>query len=445
MDIGELFHSLKAGSLVDLFPVSKITDDNIDELRAIGYAAAITGEAYAKKFPWLPIEKAFMSLNIASSLIYYDAAKYICCDLCIYGDQYLGLMGDTLGTPILKRIALCEEAYAKKKYSDLLMVCPIDGYRIELLGKILRENPDADLYEVFRDFYTMSDYGFGNLTSEDVVAVYQKAPAKHFEQIKQQFDGQNKITIYRGQGEKSTAVSKALSWTTQLSTAYFFAVRFASEVATIHTAEADVEDILDTFPNQAEGEVLVKPGRVKMLSTNYLPGMHTIRSLSVKEEYFDKAKELYGNTSGKHGYSHICRMLVMLKVVTPVLKLSSQEIKILHTAILYHDLGRSEDGEDEEHGAISAKLFVSDNPKIRNQHIIEAIVRLHSVDDMKALEELKVMRDSELAIRMYKTLKDIDALDRVRFGLNDLDINYLRHPHMKNYVLIANLLQKFQY
>lgn len=56
----------------------------------------------------------------------------------------------------------------------------------------------------------------------------------------------------------------------------------------------------------------------------------------------------------------------------------------------------------------------------------------------KALESDIRIKDKEKALLLYNVLKDADALDRVRFGLRDLDVRYLRIPISKKLVLTAD-------
>ena len=44
------------------------------------------------------------------------------------------------------------------------------------------------------------------------------------------------------------------------------------------------------------------------------------------------------------------------------------------------------------------------------------------------------------AKRLVDAFKDADALDLVRFGIQDVDLNQLRYPVSKSMVLVARLL-----
>lgn len=51
----------------------------------------------------------------------------------------------------------------------------------------------------------------------------------------------------------------------------------------------------------------------------------------------------------------------------------------------------------------------------------------------------KTIENKENALTLYKIMKDADALDRVRFGLMDLDERYLRFNASKQLVLTAKV------
>ena len=55
------------------------------------------------------------------------------------------------------------------------------------------------------------------------------------------------------------------------------------------------------------------------------------------------------------------------------------------------------------------------------------------------LESNKTIENKENALTLYKIMKDADALDRVRFGLMDLDERYLRFNASKQHVLTAKV------
>ena len=45
-------------------------------------------------------------------------------------------------------------------------------------------------------------------------------------------------------------------------------------------------------------------------------------------------------------------------------------------------------------------------------------------------------------LKLFDIFKDADALDRVRLGIRDLDINQLRTPEAKSMTMVAEILRQ---
>ena len=69
--------------------------------------------------------------------------------------------------------------------------------------------------------------------------------------------------------------------------------------------------------------------------------------------------------------------------------------------------------------------------------IFKWIVEYHCLPDKVGLKALKFtqIKNKERARKLYKTFKDADSLDRVRFS--GLDVNYLRTPESKKLIIYA--------
>ena len=68
------------------------------------------------------------------------------------------------------------------------------------------------------------------------------------------------------------------------------------------------------------------------------------------------------------------------------------------------------------------------------------LIKYHCLDDKLAEEYLKstdTIRARKRTWLLYQILKDADALDRVRFGIYDLDVNQLRLPISHKLVPLA--------
>jgi len=128
------------------------------------------------------------------------------------------------------------------------------------------------------------------------------------------------------------------------------------------------------------------------------------------------------------------------------------EIMSLAISLALHDIGRDNDIEDEQHGAKSFEVFrdyfkrVNKIPKdCYKEDWVKFLMSYHCISDNIALKELNNMnlstKDIETLKFFYNILKDADALDRVRFGIKELDVDYFRLKNSIKYVLFATQSQ----
>ena len=137
-----------------------------------------------------------------------------------------------------------------------------------------------------------------------------------------------------------------------------------------------------------------------------------------------------------HGCGHIERTMLLGAMISQALALSVHECKMLLLCCSYHDIGRSNDFRDYEHGNVAAKKLMSATmkPKFRGYStedfkIMQAAITLHSISD-KEIDNVAHRYGLEKSsmdryYRVAKCLKDSDNLDRVR--IHDLDTRHLRH------------------
>lgn len=146
-----------------------------------------------------------------------------------------------------------------------------------------------------------------------------------------------------------------------------------------------------------------------------------------------KRGELY--ESWIHGQGHIERVIMLGAIIAMGEKFSEEDTRMALFCCSYHDIGRSNDRRDDDHGTVSAGMIVSRDlvsiiPGIteREISILQAAIATHSMHD-SALEDNQRKygvkpEDYERCRRICWCLKDADNMDRVR--LNDLDPKYLR-------------------
>ena len=143
----------------------------------------------------------------------------------------------------------------------------------------------------------------------------------------------------------------------------------------------------------------------------------------------------------EHGEIHSARVLLNCLLIAKELKLTSHETDVLAIASVFHDTMRDNDGDDTNHGEESAKYykqFANDYPALINyEKVIEQIIKYHCLPDEIGREQI-----SKRYLKLFDIFKDADALDRVRFGIRDLDINQLRTPEAKTMTMVADIIRQ---
>lgn len=144
-----------------------------------------------------------------------------------------------------------------------------------------------------------------------------------------------------------------------------------------------------------------------------------------------------------HGVGHTSRVLVHALDLADALDLATWERDALACAALWHDIGRTNDGVDYYHGAKSAGkavalgLHVNVSPQVSETALYAITHHCGSEEhgeraayhvgywSLGAGDATYEPVEAESALRVFRLLKDADALDRVRLG--DLDVSHLRY------------------
>ena len=117
----------------------------------------------------------------------------------------------------------------------------------------------------------------------------------------------------------------------------------------------------------------------------------------------------------------------MLLVQIQKIKLTQEETCQLCDAVLYHDIGRTNDDVDESHGKASRQIYLEDT--IDDDSVTGFLIQYHGIDDDVARADLESsdIQDKNRVWLLYTILKDADALDRVRFGMRAVNPKYFRN------------------
>ncbi len=191
------------------------------------------------------------------------------------------------------------------------------------------------------------------------------------------------------------------------------------------------------FLDNQEKEVIVLPGAPFEVSKEKLIGPNSVRQfvyLRECQEGREMIAALYGEKQSEnsdHDKLHSARVLLLAYMIIQAgkLKLTKAELEQLRMAIDYHDIGRTNDAEDDSRGAASRRIY-----EMRfSDPTVGFLIQYHCLDDRTAESHLTNSRVKLL----YQILKDADALDRVRFGIAELDVNFLRLPISHKLVPLA--------
>ena len=379
----------------------------------------------------------------------YNAAIPIALNLNIYGTRRLPTIKDDneFCKYILDFAESLKHPSKEKVFSYLL--AQDDGLRSELLAEyIRRSDPSPDLYDLFLSFYTITDYGAGAYNTALLQKLFSVRSVEQIQAVSAALsDFPEIISIYRGEAEGSTPYHRAFNWSTDINAAFFFACRHGDkDHARVIRAKVRKKDIMAAILDSNEKEVIVLPGIPFEISQERLIGPNS--PLVMPPRYLDeyaagreRIRRLYDRhgkgEAGEHDMVHSARVLFLALSIIQAgkIKLSRKELEQLSEAIIYHDIGRSDDEVNAAHGAASRKIY-------ERQYLdptVSFLIEYHCLDDGQAEDYLahSPITGKSRAWLLYQIMKDADALDRVRFGIFALDVNFLRLPTSHKLVPLA--------
>lgn len=424
MTIGDILIQINQANLDTMLPLAAVkTSADIERYYKEGYSIGITATEFAKKYPRLPVDKIYAAHNMLAPLYYCELDSTtvpIVLSLNIYGDKRLAVNSES-DEKFQQRVLGAAEniSTGNAPFIRSYLFSLEDSLRVSVLSRYIElSNPDEDLYSLFLDLYRTSDFGFSALKEDDLQKVFAgKSQKQKQDTIKRLSSLPDVVTIYRGEGSKSTPYEKSFSWTTSYKAACFFACRIPSlENSRIITAHVSKCDIIEYFPNDEEKEVLVPPAAVKDVKVDVLLGINALTDeiqalYPLYQRYRSRISTLYDAYGRANDEEHN----------------AEHTLRVLFDAILYHDIGRTNDDVDDSHGAKSNDIYYDAVPECNSATAF--LIKYHCLDDRKALADLKAsnIRDKERVWLLYTILKDADALDRVRFGMRAVDPKYFRN------------------
>lgn len=442
-NINDIMREMNNVSPEDLFPLSNIrTQEDLKMCKEQGYLVSYTRDEWSKKFPTIPACHVFFLKGVNVGTVYYDGINYL--TLPVYGDKTFG-MQESWERAVQKCLADTEKQLAKKDYLSILR--PVtDGMRPAILKNILKKcGPSPELYNAFVRIYSISECDVGRYAKlwDAVLAMKtDEQKEKTRAALETRFPGTETVRVYRGWADGSTPLSEAYSWTTDYRVAVFFACR-RGDYAKLAVGDVRKEDIVECMyvgskDERGESEVLIEPGNVSVKTVySFLSLDDTALECAVStnqgifQEYRNILAMLYqGNDEYIHGIEHSLRVLLFSLLIAELEGVDTDGKIRLAEAAVFHDAARRSSGIEPEHGTNSSKLYL----KYGNDPVVAFLVEAHCAPDhdFDRLMKAYKLNGAEEAKQLAGILKDADALDRVRFGLNAwenrdaLDVRFLR-------------------
>ena len=443
MGMAELLPYIKNMSMKDLVAAAKVTtDQERTRLNSLGYHIGYTAEEWRHTFPEIDVGKIYYNKGLDSTF-YYDQTENILFPIQLFGMVTLQPK-EKFADGILKRAEILKTQLRDGNYVSLLLGLQ-DRMRMEMLDILIKQHPSETMYALFCDFYPSSDYGCNALSINAIKrlrSLKSESQTKKTQDLLKEYP--DSVILYRGQGSQSARWEQAVSWTTDINIANFFASRLESEYGEIHIAEADKKDIIEFFDN--EKECIVLPENIRRTDMIPVWGRDLLEEQlpQIAHEY-QHYRELTMNGVNftiddlEHGKLHTFRVILNCLLLANLKKVSPKEREILCAAAVFHDTRRQNNGEDTAHGEAAAKYFrkfAEEHPDSVAYHkVTEQLIQYHSLPDSYGRKAV-----AEENQHLYDIFKDADALDRVRFGIYALDLHQLRTKEAKSMTIIAGQL-----
>ena len=460
MNVEELIAIINTESIESFIPLKDIPD----EKTRLDYQARMKDDFYHFPYHYQSFQKAYPHLNPdwvycnrgISPLYYWEEDTGILLKILV---ELEGLkVGEASGSKavedvVLKELVRCKEDVQEANYSFLLR--NLNGQmKMEYLNTLLEENRQIkDLFSLFQACYVSTDFGAAVISRENLKRVMDSMTDKEQEdlQVRKQ-ELPDVLTVYRGEGMKSTSYENAYSWSLDANAALFYAVRFGERQSRILVAEVRKEDIL-CFGSDGDSEVLILP---ESITLQEIYQQEELPKLSAKLEQYGILSRIYRDALQEnhvegHDSMHALRTLLLAEMIYdkrhPEVPFGRNH-HILAQAAVYHDMGRSLEGAEVQHSKASAKCFRNSlYGKMSDAAVVEFLIRFHETEQPIFEHMLKqTFPGREKMIQeLLAILQDADALDRLRFGYrspDSLDFHRLRLPESRELVLASRLLNE---
>jgi len=312
---------------------------------------------------------------------------------------------------------------------------------LELFPRI----PDQDKYRLFWYTFSRCNLKLEYFQPEFIHIIQNYRHSK----LKLPHGHQNYVEIYRGHILDSP-ISQSSSWTLDINTAIYFSRR-PQVKGRIYRGKIHKNRVVASVKYRNYKEIICFPEAVEEIEEmHYLSLddlMPDLEHQGIIQQYQSYCplinKEYFHKSGGIHGISHTRRVLFLTLILSWMEGLTETDRGLLCQAAIYHDIGRTNDNFDPEHGRESYKKILQHKlikTKDQEQEILRFIIENHCISDRQARQVLKdyQVTDPEHLFKLYLVFKDADGLDRIR--INDLDVKQLRTPSAHKLLLVAREL-----
>lgn len=356
---------------------------------------------------------------------------------------------DEIRTLIGRTEQALKDSVAKRDFDRFLSL--VDSRLApDLFMEVFNFIADHDKYRLFERLWRFNENS-PKIFSQDFLKKVSKYKGVTINQPVADENGY--VRIYRSNGLDELLPDKASCWTADVNIAILNALQF-QPVPDIYQARIHQRHIIAYDSNRSKKELRVPPFQVEQLEVMDLINLFNfpveLRAAGILRQYYSYSQQIetewFHNPSGVHALGHTKRVLFLSLMIGYLENYSAEDINLLCWAALYHDIGRTNDGYDPDHGIASYAQLVRKNlillPDRQERESLRFLIQNHAIADQSAYKLLNryELDDVDRTLRLFAAFKDADGLDRVRIG--DLNPEYIRTRSAHRLLLAAHQLYK---
>jgi hypothetical protein len=367
LTLSDIYKDIHCFGIEHLVPLTSVkTREDQERFKEQGIQAGYLLSEFQQEHPNIDPETIYFG-NGFSPFLYWNRKENIMFQIpgVVNGRDYLPLReNDTIEHDIEARFDYVKQSYAKHIYYvifDMLNNTLSMGFFNTLVMQDFI--PKAYLYSAFLCGYIRQDYGIFSLTQSSLQKIINsKTETERRITKKHMLNLPDEIVIYRGEGDSSSKLEDAISWTTNINVANFFAAR-RSKSGRIYSTTVNKKDVIEYITDNNEYEILIHLNRIKNIKTmelytydNIVARIENISDLYRTYKFILKREIKFSNalTEG-HDKSHSMRVLFLALLFCNLEDISFTDMQRIATASIYHDSRRTHDGIDDNHGGIAAE------------------------------------------------------------------------------------------